>query len=257
MNLLFRIITFFLIIPFIVHCTHIYIPDKSRESMIYEQSLSEIFDGKHLYIDYKFGKYSMLEVYNEDHNTAVLFLHGRGLSPNEQNLAYPVRVTLSNLYNTYSLQLPVLKKQSTYLEYTKIFYDSDERILSALEHINKKNNKVIIIAHSCGVHMLMSFIQNKNFTNNISSLVLIGSGAVDKGEKLIYEYPYGKIQVPILDLFGENDFNLVLKNANKRKQLIKKANAKSQQIKIKSSDHYHTDNSERVITFVKKWLSNQ
>ena len=257
MNLLFRIITFFLIIPFIVHCTHIYIPDKSRESMIYEQSLSEIFDGKHLYIDYKFGKYSMLEVYNEDHNTAVLFLHGRGLSPNEQNLAYPVRVTLSNLYNTYSLQLPVLKKQSTYLEYTKIFYDSDERILSALEHIHKKNNKIIIIAHSCGVHMLMSFIQNKNLTNNISSLVLIGSGAVDKGEKLIYEYPYGKIQVPILDLFGENDFNLVLKNANKRKQLIKETSAKSQQIKIKSSDHYHTDNSERVITFVKKWLSNQ
>ena len=257
MNLLFRIITFFLIIPFIVHCTHIYIPDKSRESMIYEQSLSEIFDGKHLYIDYKFGKYSMLEVYNEDHNTAVLFLHGRGLSPNEQNLAYPVRVTLSNLYNTYSLQLPVLKKQSTYLEYTKIFYDSDERILSALEHIYKKNNKVIIIAHSCGVHMLMSFIQNKNFTNHISSLVLIGSGAVDKGEKLIYEYPYGKIQVPILDLFGENDFNLVLENANERKQLIKETSAKSQQIKIKSSDHYHTDNSERVITFVKKWLSNQ
>ena len=257
MNLLSRIITFFLIIPFIVHCTHIYIPDKSRESMIYEQSLSEIFDGKHLYIDYKFGKYSMLEVYNEEHKTAVLFLHGRGLSPNEQNLAYPVRVTLSNLYNTYSLQLPVLKKQSTYLEYTKIFYDSDERILSALEHIYKKNNKVIIIAHSCGVHMLMSFIQNKNFTNHISSLILIGSGAVDKGEKLIYEYPYGKIQVPILDLFGENDFNLVLKNANKRKQLIKETSAKSQQIKIKSSDHYHTDNSERVITFVKKWLSNQ
>ena len=257
MNLLFRIITFFLIIPFIVHCTHIYIPDKSRESMIYEQSLSEIFDGKHLYIDYKFGKYSMLEIHNEKHDTAVLFLHGRGLSPNEQNLAYPVRVTLSNLYNTYSLQLPVLKKQSTYLEYTKIFYDSDERILSALEHINKKNNKVIIIAHSCGVHMLMSFIQNKNFTNNISSLVLIGSGAVDKGEKLIYEYPYGKIRVPILDLFGENDFNLVLKNANKRKQFIKQTSAKSQQIKIKSSDHYHTDNSERVITFVKKWLSNQ
>jgi pimeloyl-ACP methyl ester carboxylesterase len=225
--------------------------------MIYEQSLSEIFDGKHLYIDYKFGQYSMLEVYDEEHNTAVLFLHGRGLSPNEQNLAYPVRVTMGNLYNTYSLQLPVLKKQSTYSEYTKIFYDSDERILSALQHIYKKNKKVIIIAHSCGVHMLMSFIQNKNLSNNVSSLVLIGSGAVDKGQKLIYEYPYGKIRVPILDLFGENDFNLVLKNAHKRKQLIKETNTKSQQIKIKSSDHYHTDNSERVITFVKKWLSKQ
>lgn len=257
MNLLFKSITFFMIIPFIVHCTHIYIPDKSRESMIYEQSLSEIFDGKHLYVDYKFGKYSMLEVYDEEHNTAVLFLHGRGLSPNEQNLAYPVRVTMGNLYNTYSLQLPVLKKQSTYSEYTKIFYDSDERILSALDHVYKKNNKVIIIAHSCGVHMLMSYIQNKNLSKNVSSLVLIGSGAVDKGQKLIYEYPYDKIKVPILDLFGENDFNLVLKNANKRKQLIKQTSTKSQQIKINSSDHYHTDNSERVITFVKKWLSNQ
>ena len=75
MNLLFRIIIFFLIIPFVVHGTHLNNPDKSRESMIYEQSLSEIFDGKHLYIDYKFGQYSMLEVYDEEHNTAVLFLH--------------------------------------------------------------------------------------------------------------------------------------------------------------------------------------
>ena len=139
----------------------------------------------------------------------------------------------------------------------KIFYDSDERILSALEYIHKKNNKIIIIAHSCGVHMLMSFIQNKDLSKNISSLVLIGSGAVDKGQKLIYEYPYDKIKIPILDLFGESDFNLVLKNADKRKQLIKETSAKSQQIKIKSSDHYHTDNSERVISSVKKWLSNQ
>ena len=60
-----------------------------------------------------------------------------------------------------------------------------------------------------------------------------------------------------LDLFGESDFDLVLKNSNKRKQLIKKTSVKSQQIKIKSSDHYHSENSEEVITSVKKWLSNQ
>ena len=161
MNLLFRIVIFFLIIPFIVHCTHLNSPDKSRESMIYEQSLSEIFDGNHLYIDYKFGKYSMLEVYDEEHNTAVLFLHGRGLNPNEQNLAYPVRVTMSNLYNTYSLQLPVLKKQSTYLEYTKICYDSDERILSELEQKYEKTNKVIIIDKRFGINIWMSLIKKQ------------------------------------------------------------------------------------------------
>ena len=164
---------------------------------------------------------------------------------------------MSDSYNSYSLQLPVLKKQSTYLEYTKIFYDSDERISSAIKYIFDKNKKVIIIAHSCGVHMLMSYIKNKNLSKDISSLVLIGSGAVDKGEKVIYEYPYDKIKVPILDLYGENDFDLVLKKSVERNEYIKKNNTKSQQIKIKSSNHYHADNSNQVITFVKKWLSNQ
>ncbi len=257
MNLYYKRFTFSLVLIIITHCSPLYNTDKEREAMIYAQNLNEIFDGEHLYIDYKFGKFSMLEIYEEKHNSAVLFLHGRGLNPNEQNLAYPVRTEMSKIHNTYSLQLPVLKKQSTYLEYSKIFYDSDERIKSALEYIQNKNKEIIIIAHSCGVHMLMSYIQNKNLSNNIGSLVLIGSGAVDKGQELIYEYPYGKIKIPILDLFGENDFNLVLKNADIRKQLIKQTSSKSQQIKIKSSDHYHTDNSERVITFVKKWLSNQ
>ena len=209
MNLQFKIIILCLTLPSIIHSTSLYSPDKSRELMIYEQNLNEIFDGEHQYIDYKYGKYSMLEIYDESYDAAVLYLHGRGLNPNEQNLAYPVRVGMSDSYNSYSLQLPVLKKQSTYLEYTKIFYDSDERISSAIKHIFDKNKKVIIIAHSCGVHMLMSYIKSKNLSKNISSLVLIGSGAVDKGQKLIYEYPYDKIKVPILDLFGESDFDLV------------------------------------------------
>ena len=209
-------------LPSIIHSTSLYSPDKIRETMIYEQNLNEIFDGEHRYIDYKYGKYSMLEIYDESFDTAVLFLHGRGLNPNAQNLAYPARVGMSDSYNTYSLQLPVLKKQSTYLEYTKIFYDSDERILSAIKHIDDKNKKMIIIAHSCGVHMLMSYIRSKNLSKNVSSLVLIGSGAVDKGEKLIYEYPYDKIKVPVLDLYGENDFDLVLKKSAERSKYIKK-----------------------------------
>ena len=126
-----------------------------------------------------------------------------------------------------------------------------------MEYIRNKNEKIIIIAHSCGVHMLMSFIKKMDLSEDITSLILIGSGAVDKGENLIYKYPYDKIKVPMLDLYGENDFNLVLKKSAERNKYIKETNTKSQQIKIKSSDHYHADNSQEVITLVKKWLSNQ
>ncbi len=179
------------------------------------------------------------------------------MHPNEQKLAYPIRTELSNKYNTYSIQLPVLKKLSTYYDYTKIFYDSDERIKSAIEYILTKNANITVVAHSCGVHMLMSLINNEKLSENISSLVLIGSGAVDKGQKLIYKYPYSRISVPILDIYGEYDFNNVINKADERKRMLKTINNKSKQIQIKSSNHYYEDNSSELIAHVKKWLTNQ
>ena len=62
-------------------------PDAEREKMIYDQNLSEIFDGEHNYVDYKFGKFSILEIYDNEKNKAALYLHGRGQSPNNYDLA--------------------------------------------------------------------------------------------------------------------------------------------------------------------------
>ena len=59
MNLQFKIIILFLTLPNIIHSSSLYTPNKSRELMIYEQNLDEIFDGEHQYIDYKYGKYSI------------------------------------------------------------------------------------------------------------------------------------------------------------------------------------------------------
>ena len=232
-------------------------PDLVRERMIYDQSLSEVFDGKHSYINYEHGKFSSLEIYNDDKNSAILFLHGRGLSPNDFNLAHPVRTQLSNDFNTYSIQLPVLEKGSTYNDYVDILYDSDQRIISAVDYISSQNDRLVIIAHSCGVHMLMSFIENYFLPSQVIAIVMIGSGAVDKGQKLVTEYPYDKINTPILDIYGEYDFDLVRKEASKREKLIKIVSDKSSQYEIKSSSHYHEDNADKVIQIVKKWLSDK
>ena len=231
--------------------------DLVRERMIYEQSLSEVFDGEHSYINYKHGKFSSLEIYNDDKDSAILYLHGRGLSPNDYNLAHPVRTQFSDNFNSYNIQLPVLEKGSTYNDYVGILYDSDQRIISAIDHILSKNSRLIIIAHSCGVHMLMSFIENFHLPSQVTAIVMIGSGAVDKGQKLAKEYPYHKINIPILDIYGEYDFDLVRKEASKREKLIKRISEKSSQYEIKSSSHYHEDNADKVIQIVKKWLSDK
>ncbi len=232
-------------------------PNLEREAMIYEQNLNEIFDGEHYYQNYSYGSFSSLKIYNESYKSAILYLHGRGLNPNEQNLAYPIRTIMSDTYNTYSIQLPVLRKNSTYYEYLRIFYDSDERIKSSIKQILDTNKELIIIAHSCGVHMLMSYITNNELPDNVKSLVLIGSGAVDKGQELLNPYPYHRISVPILDIYGENDFSLVMRTSQERKNYIEEISNKSKQVEIKISNHYHEDNSSAVIEEVKKWLSLQ
>ena len=245
-----------MLLPIILSCsTNKIKPDINRELMIYEQNLNEIFDGVHYYQTYLYGKYSSLKIYNENNKNAILYLHGRGLNPNEQNLAHPIRTKMSDVFNTYSIQLPVLKKDSSYYEYTEIFYDSDERIKAAVDNILSTNNELTIIAHSCGVHMLMSYIRKNTLSPHIKSIILIGSGAVDKGQKLLNPYPYDKISIPIMDIYGENDFSLVLKRSKDRRKYIKEISSTSKQVEIKLSDHYHEDNSNEIIDQVKKWLS--
>ena len=249
---------FFILLSFLLisACTSNIKPDFQWEDAIYNQHLIEIFDGVHNFLNYRYGKFSVIEMYRDDNDTALIFLHGRGLNPNEQNLIGPMREGLSELgYNTYSIQLPVLKKGAKYDEYTNIFYDSSERIHTTFEYVKKRHKHIIVIAHSCGVHMLMSYIEKNNPPNNVSSIVLIGAGAVDKGQELNSPYPYEKIDVPILDIYGEFDFNLVIQESNKRATRINEVNTKSKQIRIAGSDHYHTDNSNLVIEAVNTWLS--
>ncbi len=244
------------LLPIIFSCSTKQVrPDITRELMIYEQNLTEIFDGVHYYQNYLYGKYSSIEIYNQKNKNAILYLHGRGLNPNEQNLAHPIRTKMSDVFNTYSIQLPVLKKDSSYYEYTGIFYDSDERIKAAVNNILSINEELTIIAHSCGVHMLMSYIRKNTLSPHIKSIILIGSGAVDKGQKLLSPYPYNKISVPVMDIYGENDFSLVLKRSKDRLKYIKEISTSSIQVEMKLSNHYHEDNSNEIIDQVKKWLS--
>ena len=105
--------------------------------------------------------------------------------------------------------------------------------------------------------MLMSFIDKFELPMGVVSIIQIGSGAVDKGQKIMAEYPYDKINVPILDLYGQYDFDLVLRESSKREKLIKKISDKSSQFEVNASNHYHDSNADEVIQIVKKWLSDK
>ena len=93
-----------------VSATDLRQPDYERESLIYNQNLTDIFDGEIQFIEYEFGKFPVIEIAGSK-KTAILYLHGRGLSPNDNNLAYPIRTQLSDAYNTLASNYLFLQKE--------------------------------------------------------------------------------------------------------------------------------------------------
>ena len=63
LNKLFLIVVFSLII-FTGCSANKQTPDLKREKIIYQQNLEEIFDGEHYYVDYKYGEFSLIELFD-------------------------------------------------------------------------------------------------------------------------------------------------------------------------------------------------
>ena len=236
-------------------CSHsLETPDYKREQNINEQIIDYVIDGDVITLNSKIEEKFNLIV-NKFNNTSfsILMLHGRGLHPIEPNVMEPIRSYLiEQKINIYSLQLPVLNKGKTYNDYYKIFNYSDERISESVKYIN--NDKIIIIAHSCGVHMISSWLK-QNKKNNIDALILIGAGAVDKNQINKSSISYSKLNMPILNIYGEYDHGSVRENSSIfQKEYLRNNNSLSRNIEILGSDHDHKDNSDSLVEVVKQWL---
>jgi len=229
------------------------LPDYKREQNIYEQITQYIFDAEIIKLTSDIEKeFNLVMNINDLSQDSILFLHGRGLHPTEPLVIEPIRQKLLLSFNTFSIQLPVLEKGKTFYEYKKIFNYSNERINSAIEYIFKKNKKIIIIAHSCGAHMLSSFIKKYNH-NSIKAIILISAGAVDKNQVADKYLDYNLLNLPLLNIYSEYDYSSVTKHAN---YFTNNVDDKFQNIMIPTADHYYRDNSDLLVREVNKWLKS-
>lgn len=233
------------------------VPSKEREKNINDQIIEYILDGDVIKLSSNLED-SFYIVANEyiKSEYSVLLLHGRGLYPTEPNVMEPLRISFINQQiNTYSLQLPVLDKGKSYYDYKKIFNYSDERVTSAINFM--QSHRLIIIAHSCGTHMLTSWINNVGNMKNISGLILIGAGAVDKNQVMKDRIEYHNIDIPILNIYGENDHESVKNHSKIFNDMIKvKSQSKSKSIQINNSDHNYLDESNSLVNIVNSWLKS-
>ena len=233
-------------------------PDYAREGRLADEIVDVIFDGDPEWLEADGREFLSIYTEADDTRVGVIILHGRGFHPDWADAINPLRVGLADYgYSTLSLQMPVLEKSAKYYDYVPIFPFSHERINAGIEFLRDAGfEKVVLLAHSCGGHMAMSWIREFG-DDSIDGLIGLGLGATDFKQPMTDSYPLGNIKVPFLDLYGEMEFPAVLRLAGERQQQVEgQMHPQSSQWVLEGSNHYFTDRGEELTEAVLEWLDS-
>lgn len=235
-------------------------PDLEREQRMADEIADVIWDGEAIELEAQ-GQ-SFLAIYmeaDEPKGTAII-LHGRGYHPDWETVVNPLRVGLANAgWNTLSVQLPVLDKAAKYFDYVEIFNAAGPRIDAAIAFAKEQESgQVVLVAHSCGSHMAQRWIKNdpESALGSFDAYVGIGMGATDYKQPMVEPFQLDKMPMPVLDLYGFNDYPAVLRMAPDRQEMIEAAgNPKSKQVAVPGADHYFKGKNSELVEAVESWLA--
>lgn len=180
----------------------------------------------------------------EKTRAGVIVLHGMGVHP-DWNMIGVLRTGLPQAgYTTLSLQMPVLAATAKPAAYPPTFPDAAKRIQAGVDYLKQRGvERIAIVSHSMGAAMTQYYL-TKNPTAPIQAWVSIG---------ISQPKPYGKLKLPILDLYGSDDQPAVLKNAAERAAELK-ANPASKQIVAPATDHFFNNRDAELVKYVKDYL---
>jgi pimeloyl-ACP methyl ester carboxylesterase len=233
-------------------------PDYEREQRIAQQIEPQIFDGDAVWLNDGNREFLTIHMEADEPKGSVLILHGRDVNPEDQNVVGPVRVHLAeNGWSTLAIQLPVLEKGKTYYDYLPILKFAHPRIEAAIDYLRQNGEETIIVAsHSCGAHMTNSWINASN-QQSIQGYIAMGVGATDAGQKLQTPFPFANMTVPILDIYGTDEFPGPLSMVDDRLDLLKKnGHPATTQIAMEGADHYFHDMGGELAQQILTWLND-
>jgi pimeloyl-ACP methyl ester carboxylesterase len=234
------------------------VPDIEREQRMVEEIDDVIFDGDP--IELSDGDRDFLAIFMEadEPKGTVIIAHGRGYHADWESVVNPLRVGLvEEGWNTLSIQLPVLEKSAKYFDYVDVFDAAAPRFEAATSFAKEQGGKVVLLAHSCGSHMAQRWIKNQPESSLISfdAYVGIGMGATDYKQPMVEPFQLDKMPMPVLDLYGSEDFPAVIRKAPERLGMIETAgHPKSAQVVVEGAEHYFKTHKTELIDAVSGWL---
>lgn len=231
--------------------------DLAKEQRWADQIVDDLIDGEAEWLD--LGKHKALAIYTEsaadDTKGGVIVIHGSGAHPNWEDVVQPLRTRLpQHGWATLSIQMPILPNEADYTEYAPLFDEVAPRINAAIKNLQARGIKNIsIVAHSLGSAMSAYYLAN-NKNTAIKSFVAVGMPGPRKDMRMDTLLALQKINIPVLDLYGENDLDYILETSKQRQQAGSHNKNYSQQV-VAGANHFFVNKNDELIRSVNNWIS--
>ncbi len=218
--------------------------DYAREKKWADEVVPGLVVGDPVYLQTPRGHHKFLTLFTpaKDPNKAALVVHGMGIHP-DWGMVGTLRTELADRgFTTLSIQMPIMAADAKSDAYPPTFPEAAERIAEAVGFLKAKGyTQLAIVSHSMGSRMSGVYMAGKP-DSSIKSWASLGLSYGD----------YAALKLPVLDLYGENDLPLVLKNAAQRKKSL--AAKHSVQKVIARTDHFFTGHEPAMVEAVAVFL---
>ena len=233
-----------------VHAT-----DAGKEQRWAAQVEANLFEGEMVWLDADGHRFLGVLTEADEPRGYVVVVHGTGVHPDWSQVINPLRVGLAERgWTTLSIQMPVLANDVPPGEYQDVFPGAPPRLAAAAAWFDDDKPRYLA-AHSLGAAMSTWYLSN---TDPVPYDGFIGIGMSGDAE-----FPEAdnvrslqSITLPVLDLFGENDFESVLRTASAR-AAAQSANRAYRQQTVDGANHFFDDHDEALVDAVASWLAER
>lgn len=219
--------------------------DYVREKKWADEITPGLVVGDPVYLE-QHNHYKFLTLFTEakDAKISVIIVHGSGIHP-DWGMIGTLRTQLADEgYTTLSVQMPVLGADAKPEEYKATYQEAAERLKESIAFLKAKGyEKIGIVSHSMGSKMTHFYLVN-NPDSGVSGWAALGISEVED---------FSRINMPVLDLYGVNDFPWVLKGVNKRGESLQNKTG-SKQVSVQKADHFYTSHEAEMVNQVKTFL---
>ncbi len=229
--------------------------DFDKEKRWADQVVDAILDGEAVWLND--GGRDFLSIYTEaeeDKGRAVIIMHGTGIHPDWQQVIQPLRVGLTeHSWNTLSIQMPILANDAEYLDYAPLYDEVAPRIDAAISYLRRNGVKeIVLIGHSQGSSMTAYYLSTSK--QDVNGFIAIGMAAFAKDPRMDSIKALEKIQLPILDLYGNEDLDNVMASIKSRAAAAEQAGNKNYTQTEIIGNHFFDGYEDSLLKTVADWL---